>query len=259
MALELKDVSVVAGRKALIEGVSLSVHPGKLTVILGANGAGKSTALSVLAGDSVSAKGEARLDGVPLSSLSPQALAERRAVVLQHAPINFAFKVHEIVSLSRPALRSESNRTYAIEERALHELDLAELAGRSYPTLSGGERQRVQIARALAQLWHHEETGQSSYLLLDEPTAHLDLKHQFVALEAARRFAQQNGGVLCILHDLTLAREFADEIILMRNGNIAAKGGAASILTADTIAEIYDLPAHRAENLALSLSAPMLQ
>jgi iron complex transport system ATP-binding protein len=254
MALELKDISVVAGRKALIEGVTLGIKPGRLTVILGANGAGKSTALSVLAGDMAPASGEACLDGTPLASISPQALAERRAVVLQHAPINFAFKVHEIVSLSRPFFRGETDRTYAIEERALQQLDLIALADRSYPTLSGGERQRVQIARALAQLWHHEDAAQPSYLLLDEPTAHLDLKHQFVALEAARRFTRQNGGVLCILHDLTLAREFADEIILMKDGRITATGDAQDILTAGTIAEIYDLTHDRAAGLAAAFA-----
>jgi iron complex transport system ATP-binding protein len=252
MALTLENVSFAVGRKTLIEGVTLSVLPGKLTVILGANGAGKSTMLSVLAGDLAPSTGEAHLDGTPLALLSPSALAARRAVVLQHAPINFAFKVHEIVSLSRPAYGGADDRTYTVEERALRELDLTGLASRSYPTLSGGERQRVQIARALAQLWHHDGAGAPSYLLLDEPTAHLDLKHLFIALEAATRFAAQGGGVLCILHDLTLAREFADEIVLMKNGRIAIRGYAQDILTTRTIAEIYDLPEHRAAHLAMA-------
>jgi iron complex transport system ATP-binding protein len=252
MALEVQNVSVAVGRKTLIQDITLSVVPGRLTVILGANGAGKSTMLSVLAGDIAPSGGDAHLDGAPLASLSPQVLATRRAVVLQHAPINFAFKVHEIVSLSRPAFSRADDRTYGVEERALRELDLTGLADRSYPTLSGGERQRVQIARALAQLWHHENTGEPAYLLLDEPTAHLDLKHQFIALEAAKRFAAQNGGVLCILHDLTLAREFADEIVLMKNGTIAVRARAQDMLTPDTIADIYDLPEHRAANLAIA-------
>jgi iron complex transport system ATP-binding protein len=250
MVLEIRNVTVTAGKARLIEDVSLSLQAGKLTVVLGANGAGKSTALAVLAGDTPPSNGEALLDGVALGALPPHRLAARRAVVLQHAPINFAFKVHEIVALSRPPLaRSRWTADHA-EERALHALDLTALADRSYPTLSGGERQRVQIARALAQLWHYAEAGQTGYLLMDEPTAHLDLKHQIVALEAARDFTVRGGAALCILHDLRLAHDFGDEIVLMKRGQIAARG-TPDILKPAAIASIFDIPEDRAERLAV--------
>jgi iron complex transport system ATP-binding protein len=249
MTLELRDVSVFAGRARLIEEVSLAVKPGTLSVILGANGAGKSTALSVLAGDISPTRGEATLDGTPLSGFTPAALAARRAVVLQHAPLSFSLCVHEVVALSRPAGAAGSAQD-AIDERALSELGLMPLAARDYSTLSGGERQRVQIARALAQLWHHAEPGRPGYLLMDEPTAHLDLKHQIVALEVAHGFAEAGGAALCILHDVGLAREFAGEVIAMKHGRIAGRGEPAALLTAANIADIYDISDHRARRFA---------
>jgi iron complex transport system ATP-binding protein len=251
MALELDGVTVAAGRAQLIADVSLSIVPGKLTVILGANGAGKSTALAALAGDIRPAKGEARLDGVSLGSIEPRALAMRRAVVLQHAPLNFALQVHEVVALSRTPFGQAGAPADDVEERAIDALGLTALASRDYSTLSGGERQRVQIARALAQLWHHAGGSLPGYLLMDEPTAHLDLKHQIIALEAARRFADEGGAALCILHDLALAREFSDELVLMKGGRIAARGEASSLLTAVRIADILGVPDQRAQRLAM--------
>jgi iron complex transport system ATP-binding protein len=256
VCLELKGVTVTAGRARLIEDVSFAIRPGTLTAVLGANGAGKSTALSVLAGDLRPAEGEALLDGRPIAGMPVAELAMRRAVVLQHAPMNFSLQVHEVVALSRTLQPRASDLVQPrdahlrIEEQALHALGLMPLAGRDYATLSGGERQRVQIARALAQLWHHAEPGRAGFLLMDEPTAHLDLKHQIVALEVARAFAAAGGGALCILHDIGLAREFSDEVVLMKHGRIAARGVADALLTASTIADIYDIPHKHAQRFS---------
>ncbi|WP_088345108.1 MULTISPECIES: heme ABC transporter ATP-binding protein [Rhodomicrobium] len=248
MAMELKRVTVIAGRARLIQDVSLTLAPGKLTIILGANGAGKSTALNVLAGDLRPAEGEVLLDGRPLAAFSARELATRRAVVLQHAPMNFALCVHEVVALARAPFGSAVRSDHA-EERAIRTMELTALAARDYSTLSGGERQRAQIARALAQLWHAGDTP-PTYLMMDEPTAHLDLKHQITALEAARHFADAGGGALCILHDIALAREFADEIVLMKEGRLIASGPAAALLTPAAIADIYGISDSRARRLA---------
>jgi iron complex transport system ATP-binding protein len=251
MALELRGVGVTIGRARLIQDVGLALKPGLLTVILGANGAGKSTTLGVLAGDLRATSGEALLDGQPLATLSPRQLAMRRAVVLQHAPMDFSLCVHEVVALSRPPGAGPEASCDEIEERALRDLGLIPLAGRDYSTLSGGERQRVQIARALAQLWHNAAPDTPGYMLMDEPTAHLDLKQQIVALEVAQRFAEAGGAALCILHDIGLAREFAGEVILMKGGRIAAQGTADGLLTASVIADIYDIPDQRARRFAV--------
>lgn len=250
-ALELRDVTIRAGKVVLVRDVSLALRAGRLTIILGANGAGKSTVLGALAGDLRPASGEALLDGAPLSAMPPRLLATRRAVVLQHAPMNFALTVHEIVALSRLPFGNTGPAAEDVEERALRELALMPLAGRDYATLSGGERQRVQIARALAQLQHDTASGLTGYLLMDEPTAHLDLKHQIIALEAARHFVDAGGAALCILHDLGLARDFGDEIVLMKDGRVTAQGDARSLLTAAAIADIYGIPDERAARLAM--------
>lgn len=252
MALELRNVTVIAGKARLIDDVSLALEPGTLTIVLGANGAGKSTALAALAGDLRPASGDALLDGVPLGSISPRTLARRRAVVLQHAPMNFALTVFEIVALARSPFDSPGIAADAVEEQALHAMALLPLAGRDYATLSGGERQRVQIARALAQLGHNRHSGLPGTLLMDEPTAHLDLKHQIIALEAARRFVDAGGAALCILHDLGLAKDFGDEVALMKSGRIVARGRAGTLLTAAAIADLYDIPKERAGRLALA-------
>jgi iron complex transport system ATP-binding protein len=251
MALELQDVTISAGKVRLVEDINLRLEPGKLTIILGANGAGKSTVLAGLAGDLYPSTGRALLDGAPLGAMPARALAMRRAVVLQHAPMNFALTVHEIVALSRSPFGNSGPAADEVEGRTLRELALMPLAGRDYPTLSGGERQRVQIARALAQLQHNAASGLPGYLLMDEPTAHLDLKHQIIALEAARHFVDAGGGSLCILHDLALARDFGEEIVLMKNGRITARGDARSLLTAAAIADVYGIPDERAERLAM--------
>jgi iron complex transport system ATP-binding protein len=259
MALELRGVTVTVGRARLIEDVSLAVRPGVLTVILGANGAGKSTALAVLAGDMRPTVGEALLDGGSIGALTPADLAMRRAVVLQHAPMNFSLCVHEVVALAGVSAPETAHIPHNfgrvprrnVEESALYSLGLMPLAARDYSTLSGGERQRVQIARALAQLWHHAEPARHGYLLMDEPTAHLDLKHQIVALEVAQSFAETGGGALCILHDIGLAREFAGEVVLMKGGRIAACGTPGDLLSASTIADIYDIPDQRARRFAV--------
>jgi iron complex transport system ATP-binding protein len=252
MALELRDVTVLAGGKTLISEITIALRSGKLTIILGANGAGKSTALSVLSGDMRPAAGSAILDGVSLADVPLPRLAERRAVVLQHAPINFALKVYEVVALSRSNFEITDVMADAVEEAALSALELLPLLDRDYATLSGGERQRVQIARALAQLGHNAEKGLPGYLLMDEPTAHLDLKHQIVALEAARHFAESGGAALCILHDIALARDFSDELVLMKDGRIAAHGDARELLTSETIADIYQISGSRARKFVLS-------
>jgi iron complex transport system ATP-binding protein len=249
MALMLEQATVRAGRAVLIDRVSLAIRPGNVTVMLGANGAGKSTALGVLAGDIPVNSGRATLEGRDVKSIPLAELALRRAVVCQHAPISFPLMVHEVVALARHAAMGLAQRHDHAVEKAMHETGILELAARDYSTLSGGERQRVQIARALAQLAEPAK-GEPAYLLMDEPTAHLDLKHQIRALEIAREFAARGGGVLCILHDMALAREFADDIVLLRAGAVLDFGDPAAVLTPHNIEVAFDLAPERARAMA---------
>lgn len=249
MSIELETVSVTAGGKRLIEDVSLTITPGKLTAILGANGAGKSTTLNVVAGDLRPASGRVLIDGVEMSQISLADLARRRAVIGQHAPINFPFQVHEVIGMARYPATGAATDHDACVTQAMQALQLTGCAARDYTTLSGGERQRVHIARALAQLGGKIGGDEAVYLLMDEPTTHLDLKHQIVALEVARGFADQGAGVLCILHDLALAREFADVIILMKHGRIVGHGAPQHVLKADTVCTVFGISPARYESL----------
>lgn len=245
--LSAQDVVVVRGRgRLLLDHVSLTARPGEVLAIVGPNGAGKSTLLHVLAGLITPDSGQVRLDGAPLSGLSPEALARRRALMLQSVHIAFPFRVHEIVALGRaPHGGGEGARDGWIIDQVLARFDIGHLAERDVTTLSGGERQRAHLARALAQVWDAPADAASRFLLLDEPTASLDPAHQLTALEAARRFAGEGGGVIAVLHDLRLARAYADRVALLRGGRIVGEI-AGDELDADRAAHLFDIPPARA-------------
>jgi len=243
MALAIRDATVKAGGAILLKGVSLTLEPGRLTAVVGPNGAGKSTALAALAGDAALASGQAMLDGVDIRKFPRSCLARRRAVVAQHPPLSFPLLVHEVVALAQSA--ADGGACPDTVEEALHEAGVLHLAARDYTTLSGGERQRVQIARAFAQLeaWGAGKSGR--YLLLDEPTAHLDLKHQIEALDSIRRFVNRGVGVLCIIHDPALASDYADDVFLIKNGQTFAQGVPEIVLTREGVEALFDLPSRR--------------
>ncbi|MFK8251514.1 heme ABC transporter ATP-binding protein [Ancylobacter terrae] len=231
-----EGISVLAGRRALLDGVSVTVVPGSVTVVVGPNGAGKSTLLKVLAGESRADAGRVTLDGVDIRALGAAGLARRRAVLAQSVHVAFPFTVAEIVAMGLIDGRDRAGRV----GRALARVDLGGFAGRFYGELSGGEKQRVQIARALAQLESGEGPG---YLLLDEPTASLDLAHQLLVVELARAVAAAGGGVLAVLHDLNLAAMAGDHILALKDGCEAASGAPDAVLTDDHLARIYGVPA----------------
>ncbi|MDX2266152.1 MAG: heme ABC transporter ATP-binding protein [Hyphomicrobiales bacterium] len=251
MSLRLENASFSVGEATLLRGVDIEVRPGRFTVVMGPNGAGKSTALAILAGDLPPSKGAVFLDGEQLHLVSAERQAERRAVVTQNQPADFPLTALEVAMLGRAPCRAGRARDLEAVTAALEATGAAHLASRHFPTLSGGERQRVQIARALAQIWDRRARAQS-YLLMDEPTASLDLKHQIATLDIARAFADAGAGVMCILHDVVLAREFADEVVLLRRGEVFASGPPASTLTCATLAAVFDLPLERAAAYAVS-------
>lgn len=246
MTFDLRDVSVVISGlprpKTLLSHVGFSITPGKLTVIVGPNGAGKSTALGVLAGTRKSSSGSAYLNGRPLESWSPEDQAMRRAVLPQSSTLSFAFRVHEIVAMGRIPFqgRSSAREDLDIIEKAMALTDIDALSERLYPSLSGGEKQRVHMARALAQITgQRPDDDEPRYLLLDEPTSNLDLAHQSMTLKVARRLARDGLGVLAVLHDLNLALSFADHLIVMNHGCIAAQGLPLDVLTPDLVHDVF--------------------
>ncbi|QIB35560.1 heme ABC transporter ATP-binding protein [Ancylobacter pratisalsi] len=225
------------GGRALLTDAGAAITPGRVSVLIGPNGAGKSTLLKVMAGELRPQSGHVLLDGADISTLPPARLAMLRAVVPQHAQIAFPFTVAEVVAIGAGSDRIGS----APVARALKEVELSGFEQRPYDRLSGGERQRVQLARALAQLDRGRSAG---YLLLDEPTASLDLAQQVLVVRLMRRLAAERGiGILAVLHDLNLAAMAADHITALKNGHVVACGTPKEILTDAAIGTLYGVPA----------------
>lgn len=223
----------VLGGRAVLHDVTLTVGVGELVALVGPNGAGKSTLLAVLAGDVPAATGTVEIDGDRLGSYSPIELALRRAVLPQQVTVGFPFTVDDVVRMGRapwartPAAAGDD----AAVDRAIADADIAHLVHRTFPTLSGGERARVALARALAQ--------STQLLLLDEPTAALDLHHQETILGVVRRRVDAGAGAVVVLHDLSLAAAYADRVVLLRGGAVVADGPPASVLRPDRLSDVY--------------------
>jgi iron complex transport system ATP-binding protein len=226
----------------LLDAVSLAIRPGTIHALLGPNGAGKSTLLGVLAGDRRLDSGDLQLDGRALGAWPAVTVARRRAVMLQRESLNFAFTVEQVVALGRlPWQRREDHPDERrIVAEALAMAGAAALAARRYTELSGGERARVQFARALAQIAGPRD--EPRYLLLDEPTAHLDFAFQHECLATLRRLSRDNVGVLVIVQDPNLALAYANEASLIDRGRIVANGTPDEVLTAERLSVLYDLP-----------------
>lgn len=217
----------------VLKDASIEVRAGELHALVGPNGAGKSTLFGVLAGDVVPTRGEVSLDGRPLGAFGARELARARAVLLQQNTVSFPFTVEEVVRMGRapwPRTPAEEDDDAAVA-RALELTDLMGLRDRGVTTLSGGERARTALARVLAQ--------DTDILLLDEPTAALDLRHQEDVLRVARNRAHGGAAVAVVLHDLNAALGVADRVTLLSRGRVAASGAPAAVLTADAIADVY--------------------
>jgi iron complex transport system ATP-binding protein len=237
--LQAEAIEVRAGDKSLIHDISLVIAPGEFLAVIGPNGAGKSTLLGALSGDRPVARGRVLLDGHPIEKWHKRPLAHRRAVLPQHSAVAFDFTGRQIVRLGLLAHRGwlSENRKQAIVEHALSETEALAFADRSYTVLSGGERQRVQLARVLAQC--DADPDARPFLLLDEPIAGLDLAHQHVALASARRRARRGAGVLAVLHDLTMAAQYADRVAILDRGSLAALGPVDQVLEPEILSRIF--------------------
>ncbi len=240
--LAARSATFRVGTKSLVSDVDLTLEPGRFIAIIGPNGAGKSTLLRLLTGELKPTLGAIDLDGRTLASYEPSALARRRAVVPQATALSFPFTAKEVVLLGAtvPGFAAPSEHIELTASECLRTVGLLALSDRLYTHLSGGERQRVHIARALLQLAVAERgASQPAILMLDEPTASLDLAHQGVVLGEARRQARNGRAVLAVLHDLNLAAAFADELVLMNRGRIEARGSAAEVFKDELLSRAY--------------------
>lgn len=229
-------LTVDLGGAPVLRGVDLDVRAGEVLSLVGPNGAGKSTLLAALSGDVVPSGGEVELWGRPIGDWSPGQAARRRAILPQAHRVSFPFTVAEVVAMGR-APWSASPAAEADERRvaeAMKQAEVDDLAVRPFASLSGGEQARVMLARVIAQ-----DTG---LVLLDEPTAALDLRHQELVGRACRDLAGHGRAVVVVLHDLDLAAAYSDRCALMSRGRIAAVGEPAAVFDAERIGEVYRQP-----------------
>lgn len=236
--LEAINISTGYGTRDIVRDVSFRLEPGKIVALCGANGAGKTTLLKSLNGTLPVTKGEIFLDEKPLRKYSRREIAQSIAVVAQEAETKFPVTVLEFVLSGRFANGSafgwESGHDIAAAQAALRSCDLGDHGSRLMNQLSGGERQRAVLARAMAT--------QAKVLLLDEPTANLDLAHQIMMLRVVHeRCATDGAAAVVITHDLNLAASFADEIMLLKNGQVMAQGTASEIFTTANLREVFEV------------------
>ncbi|MFT4560288.1 MAG: iron complex transport system ATP-binding protein [Gammaproteobacteria bacterium] len=240
MTLSAANVSLRFTDVPIIDGVDIVIEPGKIVAVLGPNGAGKSSLLRILCGQWKPSAGQVHLDDKPMTAYSIQELARTIAVMPQHSTLNFAFSCAEVVALGRTPHSSGRQIDREITLAALSLVDATHLGARLYTELSGGEKQRVQLARILAQIWI-PRVQKSRYLLLDEPTASFDLAHQQMMINILRRFAADDVGILVVMHDLNLAAQLADRMVLMKDGRIAAADCPAQVMQPSVISRVFDV------------------
>jgi iron complex transport system ATP-binding protein len=241
--LQLENITVKVGSKIILEDVSAVFHPGKMNLIIGSNGSGKSTLVKAASKQLTFNSGSVKYNGNEIKNITYQQLATFRAVLSQQIEVAFPLKVWEVVLMGRyphfttqPGSRDEQ----AVEE-AMRYFDVWSMAEREYVTLSGGEKQRVNFARVLAQIWF-SEPGQTRYLLLDEPLTFLDVNFQYQFMHRLQGFMQKGDLVIVgVVHDLNLAAQFGDSILLLNEGKVLADGTPQEVLTSENIERAFHI------------------
>ena len=235
--LEARGLSFSYHAKTILDDISLQLHPGDFVAVLGPNGVGKSTLIKLLSGALVPSKGEVLFQSKSLQQMPRRAVAAQIAVMPQEAAVAFSFTALEVVLFGRyphqGGLAFAAEADLKLARESLQLVGALHLAERQVSSLSGGEKQRVILAKTLAQ--------DPSVFLLDEPTAHLDLAHQALALQAAAARAQK-GAVLAVLHDCNLAALYANRVILLHQGKILASGSVQEMFTPALLSKCFEHP-----------------
>ncbi len=252
MMFEVKNARAMLGQNMVLNAVSATIVPGRITAILGPNGAGKTTFARVLTGLTPLASGTVTLDRAAVASMPTKARAQRIGYLAQSVIPAWHLTARELVNLGRlPHLgrvSAYSSADHSAVEAAMHATDTLHLANRTVDAMSGGERERVQIARVLA--------GQPDWIVADEPLANLDPPHQRDVLKLLRMAADSGSGVVIILHQINAAARVADDVIMMRDGEIIAAGTRETCLNTATLEAVFDIAFDQIQGGALKLFAP---
>lgn len=237
MSLLAKHLTYAYDASPVINDVDIEIKSEEISVVIGPNGAGKSSLLKLLSAELKADRGTVFLNQKPLNDWGRRDLARVRTIFHQNESLGFAFTVMEVVLFGRNPHKTSQAVNRKISLAALKALDALQFKDRLYTELSGGEKQRVQLARCFAQIW---ENNQARYLLLDEPVSALDIAHQKILMQQVKNFSEQNVGVVLALHDLNLAAQYADQILLMNKGRVVSKGTPQQVLTAANIESVYN-------------------
>ncbi len=236
LAISAQGIDVRYGQRSVLNQVDIAIAPGQVTALLGPNGAGKSTLLKVLTGE-IRSQATVNLFGHAQQEWPAERLARHLGVLPQHSTLSFPFLVKEVVELGAIPLQLPRAQSAEIARHYMEKTQTVHLSTRLYPTLSGGEKQRVHLARVLTQLAH---AGDQKILMLDEPTAALDLAQQHNTLALAHQIAEQDrAAVVVVLHDLNLAAQYAHRMVVLSQGHLAYDGAPWQVMTEQMIAQVY--------------------
>ncbi len=244
--IRIEDVAITLGENDILDGVSADIDAGRFVGLVGPNGAGKTTLLRAMNGVLSPDSGRVVVDGDSVADLSSKAASRRVATVPQDTTLSFDFAVRDVVAMGRNPYRSRFGGEFGngtadgsdvepgadIVKRAMARTEVSKFADRSITEVSGGERQRVLLARALAQ--------DTPVLLLDEPTASLDINHQVRTFELVRELVADGKTVVAAIHDLNLAAHYCDELLLLAGGSVLAAGPPTEVLAEETLREAFD-------------------
>lgn len=243
----LQNIQVSRSKRCILSAINLKLIPGEVTIVIGVNGAGKSSLVRLLSGEWQPDAGNISWQGTPLSSAPPLDMARSRAVVNQQADLRFDFTVREVVEMGRFPLRQTSPAQLELSiDTALEEVDLLRHAHKKCTRLSGGEQKRMLLARAMVQLTEARTAGEG-VLILDEPTAHLDLRHQELLLQSMRNRAAEGLAVFAVLHDLNHAARVADQLVIVHHGCILKSGTVDDVMDPELLSGIYGIPLERVD------------
>ena len=234
MNLSARNISFALKDLTILHDINLEVQGGKTTILLGPNGAGKSTLMKVLSGYLKATDGEVLVAGRDPQKISLEARARMLGVLTQKSSLGFPFTAREVIAMGRTPF-GLSDSFDEVTQELLSMFGVA--ADQSYLTMSGGEQQLVQLCRVFAQVWG---LGSEAFLLLDEPMTALDLRHQSKVGSTLKKLSAQGLGQLVVMHDINLAAELADEIVLMSNGKVIAKGSVEEALKVDNLERTFD-------------------
>jgi iron complex transport system ATP-binding protein len=243
MAIELERIRLLRAARLVLDDVSLTIAPGEVVGVLGENGAGKSTLIDAVAGEVSPAAGRIMISGRDLAGLGATQQARYRAVLPQKPSLSFDLTVTEIAEMGAYPFPEASPRLVdGWVTQALSWTDLTNLAEHRYLTISGGEQQRAQLARVLVQGLAIAEHGQKPFIVLDEPAASLDARHQIELMRSLRLFATRyDAGVLVALHDINLGARWCDRLILLGDKRVVAQGRPHAALTPQTLHKAFGL------------------